>query len=142
MAISQALHSYFAVSDIARVRVRGLDGCGYIETLEDWAPRLQQGDLHFSSETDRIYHGLPATLMLDDPLWQRRIVLESSGSSTAILWNPWIDKSQRLSHFAEDAWQGMVCIETANVLDDFVLLAPGAEHVLGLRVMSEVLADW
>jgi len=142
LAISQALHSYFAVSDIAQVRVRGLDGCGYIETLEDWAPRVQQGDLHFTGETDRIYHGLPATLMLEDPQWQRRIVLESSGSSSAILWNPWIDKSQRLSHFAEDAWQDMVCIETANVLDDHVLLPPGAEHVLGLRVVSEVLADW
>jgi glucose-6-phosphate 1-epimerase len=142
LAISQALHSYFAVSDIARVRVCGLDDCGYIETLEDWAPRVQQGDLHFTGETDRIYHGLPATLMLDDPLWQRRVVLQSSGSSTAILWNPWIDKSQRLSHFAGDAWQGMVCIETANVLDDYVLLQPGAEHVLGLRIVSEVLADW
>lgn len=141
LAISQALHSYFAVSDIRQVRVRGLDGCGYIETLEDWAPRVQQGDLQFSGETDRIYHALPARLLLDDPQWQRRIVLESSGSSSAILWNPWIDKSQRLSQFDADAWQGMLCIETANVLDDFVLLAPGAEHVLGLRVVSEKLVD-
>lgn len=140
LAISQALHSYFAVSDIAQVRVHGLDGCGYIETLEDWVPRVQQGDLHFTSETDRIYHGLPATLMLDDPQWQRRIVLESSGSSSAILWNPWIDKSRRLSHFAVDAWQDMVCIETANVLNDHVLLPPGEEHVLGLRLRSESLA--
>lgn len=141
LAISQALHSYFAVSDVRQVRVRGLDGCGYLETLENWTPRVQRGDLLFSGETDRIYHGLPATLSLDDPLWQRRIVLQSSGSSSAILWNPWIDKSRRLSQFAEDAWQGMVCIETANVLDDHVLLAPGAEQVLGLRLLSEGLSN-
>jgi len=142
LAISQALHSYFAVSDIRQVHVLGLDGCGYIETLEDWAPRVQQGDLRFSGETDRIYHGLPATLILEDPQWQRRLVLHSSGSSSAIVWNPWIDKSQRLSQFAADDWQGMLCIETANVLDDCVLLPPGGEHVLGLRVVSEVLKDW
>jgi glucose-6-phosphate 1-epimerase len=141
LAISQALHSYFAVSDVRQVRVRGLDGCGYIETLEDWAPRVQQGDLQFSGETDRIYHGLPATLLLEDPQWQRRVLLASSGSSSAILWNPWIDKSQRLTQFDADAWQGMLCIETANVLDDHVLLPPGAEHVLGLRVRSEWLTN-
>ncbi|TBV08048.1 D-hexose-6-phosphate mutarotase [Stutzerimonas kirkiae] len=134
VTLSQALHSYLAVGDIHRVSVQGLDDTPYIETLEDWQPRRQSGELRFDGETDRIYLDLPQRLALIDPAWQRRIELHASGSRSAVLWNPWIDKSRRLSQFAEDAWQRMLCIETANVLDDVVRLAPGATHTLGLSI--------
>ena len=139
LAISQALHSYFAVSDIRQVRVAGLDGCPYIDTLQDWQRLQQQGELTFAGETDRIYLETPARLDILDPAWQRRIRLHSSGTRSAVLWNPWIDKSQRLSQFASDAWQGMLCIEHANVLDDIRLLAPGEQHRLELSLSSETL---
>ena len=38
--------------------------------------------------------------------------------------------------FAADAWQRMLCIETANVWDDCVELAPGESHSLGLSLWS------
>ncbi|MBF7728962.1 D-hexose-6-phosphate mutarotase [Pseudomonas sp. N040] len=141
LAISQALHSYFAVSDIRQVRVHGLDGCRYIETLDDWSEQQQAGAVQFAGETDRIYLDLPARLELHDAGWQRRLVLEASGSRSAVVWNPWLDKSRQLTQFAADAWQGMLCIETANVLDDHVLLLPGGEHVLGLSLSSEALDE-
>ena len=137
LAISQALHSYFAVSDIRQVAVQGLDGCRYIETLEDWQMRQQQGALRFAGETDRIYLDVPNTLRLEDAGWQRTICLEATGSRSAVLWNPWIDKAQRLSDFAADAWQRMLCIETANIWDDCLELAPGASHSLHLSLWSE-----
>jgi len=132
-SISQALHSYFAVSDIHQVRVEGLAGCPYIDTLLDWQQRQQQdGDLAFNGETDRIYLQLPTTLQLIDPAWKRSIRLTTRGSRSAVLWNPWIDKAKRLSSYADDAWQRMACIETANVLDDVVVLQPGQQHLLGV----------
>ncbi|WP_278412300.1 D-hexose-6-phosphate mutarotase [Stutzerimonas kunmingensis] len=136
VAISQALHSYFAVSDIHQVRVEGLAGCPYIDTLLDWKECQQQDDLHFSGETDRVYQQLPATLNLVDPAWQRRIRLTTSGSMSAVLWNPWIDKARRLTSFADDAWQRMLCIETANVLDDAVVLQPGQRHILAVSISA------
>jgi len=139
LAISQALHSYFAISDIRQVQLHGLDGCRYIETLEDWAERRQQGELGFAGETDRIYLDVPARLELLDHGWQRRLLLEVSGSRSAIVWNPWIDKAGRLSQFAADAWQRMLCIETANVWDDCLQLAPGESHCLSLRLSSQAL---
>ena len=139
LAISQALHSYFAVSDIRQIRVQGLEGCRYIEARDNWSCRQQAGALPFTGETDRLYLDLPPRLVIDDPLWQRRLVLEARGSRSAIVWNPWVDKSTRLTQFAADAWQGMLCIETANVLDDAVLLAPGEEHELGFVLFSEEL---
>jgi glucose-6-phosphate 1-epimerase len=48
VTLSQALHSYFAVSDVRQVQVEGVDGLGYIETLADWEQRQQQGNLGFA----------------------------------------------------------------------------------------------
>ena len=55
---------------------------------------------------------------------------------SAVLWNPWIDKAQRLTSFADDAWQRMLCIETANVLDDAVVLQPGQHHTLAVSISA------
>ena len=137
--LSQALHTYFAVSDIREVHVEGLHGCRYIETLEDWQARLQQGPVNFTGETDRIYLGVPSQVCVRDPQWQRRIHVMSSGSQSAVVWNPWIGKSRFLSQFAADAWTGMLCIETANVLDDRIELLPGAAHTLAVSLWESQL---
>lgn len=141
LPLSQALHSYFAVSDIHQVAIEGLDGRPYLETLQDWQQREQAGDLRFTGETDRIYLDLPPRLVLRDPGAGRCITLETEGSRSAVLWNPWIDKAQRLSQFADDAWQRMLCIETANVMQDLVVLAPGARHSLSVSIGVEALTS-
>lgn len=139
VTLSQALHSYFAVSDVRSVRVEGVDGLDYIETLADWEQRTQQSDLTFSGETDRIYLDSPAQLSIVDPAWNRRVRLTSGGSRSAVIWNPWTERAAQLPDMAADGWQRMLCIETANVWDDLVELAPGATHVLSLSISSESL---
>jgi len=139
VTISQALHSYFAVSDVRQARVEGVEGLSYIETLADWEQRQQQGSLGFAGETDRIYLATPQTLSIVDPHWERRITLTSSGSRSAVIWNPWTERARELPDMADNGWQRMLCIETANVWDDLVELKPGASHSLGLVVASEVL---
>ncbi|MCY1281566.1 putative glucose-6-phosphate 1-epimerase [compost metagenome] len=139
LALSQALHSYFAVSDIREVEVEGLDGCRYIETLEDWQLRKQQGKIAFGGETDRIYLETPQRMAIVDRGWKRRIQLEVENSASAVVWNPWIDKARRLSQFAEEAWQGMLCIETARVMNDCVVLKPGEEQRMVVTIGSKPL---
>ncbi|MDF3927138.1 D-hexose-6-phosphate mutarotase [Pseudomonas putida] len=139
VTISQALHSYFAVSDVRQARVEGVDGLGYIETLADWEQRQQQGALMFAGETDRIYLNTPQTLSIVDPHWNRRITLASSGSRSAVIWNPWTERAKELADMADDGWQRMLCIETANVWDDLVELKPGHSSSLAVRIVSEMI---
>ncbi|KPW42514.1 Aldose 1-epimerase [Pseudomonas syringae pv. spinaceae] len=139
VTFSQALHTYFAVSDVRQVSIEGLDGLRYIETLANWEEREQTGDLTFTGETDRIYQDTPGVLSIIDPEWQRRIHIRSTGSKSAILWNPWIEKTGTFTDMAADGWQRMVCVETANVLDDVVTLAPDQMHVLGVSIWGESL---
>ncbi|WP_454877078.1 D-hexose-6-phosphate mutarotase [Pseudomonas farris] len=139
VTLSQALHSYFAVSDVRNVHVEGLDGLSYIETLDGWKTVTQTGDLRFTGETDRIYLNTPPKLSIVDPHWERRIELTSSGSRSAVIWNPWIDRAAAFSDMADDGWQRMLCIETANVMGDVVTLAPGVSHTLGVSIGSKPL---
>jgi glucose-6-phosphate 1-epimerase len=139
VTLSQALHTYFAVSDVRSVQVEGLDGCSYIDTADGWATRQQAGLLHFSAETDRIYLDTPAQLNIVDKDWQRRVQLTSEGSRSTVIWNPWTERAKAFDDMADDGWQGMLCIETANVLDDVVTLAPGESHTLGVSITSLAL---
>ena len=136
VTISQALHSYFAVSDVRQARVEGVEGLQYIETLADWEQRRQQGALTFTGETDRIYLDTPQQLSIVDPHWARRITLICSGSRSAVIWNPWTERAKELADMADDGWQRMLCIETANVWDDVVELKPGASRSLQVRIGS------
>lgn len=138
-SISQALHTYFAVSDIDNVVVEGLVGVPYLDTLKDWQEFTDVQPVQFAGETDRIYQGGVSDVCLCDEGWQRRIRVRAVHSRSLVLWNPHVEKSLRLSQFASDAWRRMVCIETANILSDIVVLAPGESHVMQFEVGVEAL---
>ena len=131
VTFSQALHTYFPAQDIREVRIDGLQNSRYIDTLENWQEKKQQGSVTFSAETDRIYYPAGA-LRLITPV--RTLTLETQGSHSAVVWNPWIHKSLTLSQFASDAWQRMFCVETANAADDAISLPAGQEHCLQLTL--------
>lgn len=133
-ALSQALHTYLAVSHIDNVTVEGLVGVPHLDTLRDWQRCVEEKPVRIVDETDRIYQGEVSHVVLHDTQWARRIHLRSSGSGSLILWNPHIAKSLRLSQFAQDAWQRMLCIETANVMDDIVWLRPGEKHEIQVEI--------
>jgi glucose-6-phosphate 1-epimerase len=46
------------------------------------------------------------------------------------VWNPWVQKAHSLTDFADDEWMQMICIETSNVSDFAVELAPGRQHTM------------
>ena len=123
LAISQALHTYFAVSDIRQVTVQGLENCPYHETLENWQLREQDGALSFSGETDRVYLQVPEYLQIVDTGWQRRIHLRTQGSHSAIVWNPWIEKAGCMEDFGAEEFERMICVETGNIETTIELLA-------------------
>lgn len=133
IAFSSALHTYFQIEAIAQVRIEGLDQLDYIDCLDDWSEHQQTGPLIIDREVDRIYRNTQQPLTIHDGS-TRTIYVHSSGSNSAIVWNPWIEKSKRLSNFADDAYQRMLCIETANAEQDFIQLAAGKKHQLGLTI--------
>lgn len=138
--ISEALHTYFGVGDVRQIRIRGLDGCEYIDKVEQGRRRRQDGEITFAGETDRVYLATTATCVIEDPLLQRAIRIEKSGSRSTIIWNPWAEKARQMGDYTENGYQNMVCVESGNALDDRLTLAPGATHRLWTRYSVTALA--
>jgi glucose-6-phosphate 1-epimerase len=129
--LTQALHTYFPTSDIHRTHVSGFNDAKYIEFSE--GPFLQEEDeVHFTRETDRVYTQLAQAQFIHTPNGTIRVAREQSTS--AVLWNPWIDKSMRLARFNPDDYVQMLCLEAANVLEDKVVLRAGETHTLSTEI--------
>ena len=127
----EALHTYLAVSDVREVRVTGLEGTSYLDKVDAMQRKLEGAEpIRITGETDRIYLNTRTACVLDDPALSRRIAVEKSGSDSTVVWNPWIAKAKAMSDFGDDEWPAMMCIETANVGDSAITLAPGATHTM------------
>jgi glucose-6-phosphate 1-epimerase len=132
--ISSALHSYFAVSNISNVSIHGLDTIEYWDALTD-DHKIQKGGIHINEEVDRVYQNVIDPLLLHD--LDRTVKINATGSSSAVVWNPWIQKSMRMADMQNDAYKTMICIETANALNDARDLAPQEDHTLQCRYSNQ-----
>jgi D-hexose-6-phosphate mutarotase len=130
VVIGEALHTYFEVGDIESVRVLGLDGCEYLDKVEGFARRRQQGAVVFSGETDRVYVDSDAECVIEDAALRRRIHVAKSGSRSTVVWNPWAEKAEQMGDLGTDGWRRMVCVESANCHDNLVEVPPGGQHSL------------
>lgn len=130
--LSEALHTYFAVSEIEKVSVSGMDGTPFTNSLNQ-TECVQCGDITFTEETDRIYHTGKASRIID-PGFGRSILIEKTGSESTVVWNPWIEKSKRMSDFGDEEYHGMLCVETANAQKGTLLLKAGASHCLTAKI--------
>ncbi len=115
-----ALHTYFHVSDISAVTVRGLQGLDYSEFGQDHHQSV--ADLHIVGEVDRIYWNVPGAITLHDGDDKMQVTAE--GFPDAVVWNPGPVKCAAIPDMADDGYHHMLCIESAAIGQP-VTLAPG-----------------
>jgi glucose-6-phosphate 1-epimerase len=138
LTYEEALHSYFALADIRQVSVTGLEGTAYIDKTDGFKrKKLGNEPLRITKETDQVHLSTKSTCLVHDPVWNRRIIVEKSGSDSTVVWNPWIDKTKGMSDMAPDDWKGMICVETANAADNAIHLPPGRSHKLTALIHIE-----
>jgi glucose-6-phosphate 1-epimerase len=134
----QAFHTYYQVADARQVSIDGLAGVTYIDKVDDMKPKVQpQGPLMLQGRTDRPYFNTTAACTLHDPAGNRRIVVAKSGSDSTVIWNPWQQLTATMADMEPDAWLHMTCIETANIGENAITLAPGATHTMRADISIE-----
>jgi glucose-6-phosphate 1-epimerase len=135
IVFEQALHSYFATSDIDAVGISGLAGTTYIDKTKAGRRERETALLiTIGSETDCVYLDTPARCAIEDRGWRRRVVIEKDGAASTVLWNPWIEKAAAMADLGDPAWRGMVCLETGNIADNEMRLAAGGEHQMSTTI--------
>ncbi|MFF1252757.1 hypothetical protein ACFVYC_09735 [Pseudarthrobacter sp. NPDC058329] len=120
-----ALHPYFQVADVRRVRISGLDGASFTDysTTASSEPELvfnEQG-------IDRVYTCSKAVTIHDDGN-NRDIILHAPDAGSRIIWNPGAQGSRATPDFTEDDWKSFLCVELGNVKENAITLAPGQRH--------------
>ena len=134
----EALHTYLAVGDVRRASVFGLENTVFIDKTDGFKRKKQDtAPLRIAKETDQVHLDTQAACSVRDPVWNRRIIIEKSGSASTVIWNPWSDKSKGMADMEADGWKQMLCIETANAADNAVVLEPGASHKLLAKIRVE-----
>lgn len=128
--ITDALHSYFCVGDIAHTTVLGLDGCTYLDKVQNFAMAKQTGAVAFAGETDRIYIDTTADCLIGDKAWGRNLRVAKQGSTSTVVWNPWSERAKTFADMAAAEFKDMLCVETCNAGPDQISLAPGQQHTL------------
>ena len=137
VTVSSALHTYFAVSDIGDISISGLEDKPFRDAVNNNRACLQRGPIRFNGELDRVYQQVARSICIHDPGLERVIQVQGEGSNSAVVWNPWIEKAERLGDMGADGYRTMVCVETANADQDARILAPGAEHCLKAHIQVQ-----
>ena len=120
--ITQALHTYLLIEDISSVCIEGLDGTKYYDKLTDTYNNPQQGKVCFNSEVDRVYEDVSKTLSVE------ALDVQTIGSNTVVVWNPGKDFKNNFSDLSE--YRTMLCIESANTLNEAVTVEAGDSYLL------------
>jgi glucose-6-phosphate 1-epimerase len=105
----------------------------------DGSRNTQSGAVRFDKEVDRIYLDVPPGLVINDAALGRRISITSTGSHTAVVWNPWAELSANMGDLRDDDYQRFVCVETANAAADIVEIKAGGEYRLGAEYRIECI---
>jgi len=126
--LGQALHTYFKVGDVRKVHIEGLADCEYLDKVAGSSRQTQQGNVNISQETDRVYVNTGSEVRIVDDAMKRAIVIQSQGSASVVVWNPWIETAAKMGDLGKDGYLNMLCVETANAVDDVVNIAAGETY--------------
>ena len=139
LEFEECLHTYFAVEDIGATTIAGLKGLSYLDKVTNFAKKTETDEvIRIASEVDRIYLDATGTVDIHDAKLGRVIRVAKKNSTSTVVWNPWIAKSQQMPDFGNEEYQGMVCVESGNVNVNKVTLAPGKSSRLKVTLSSLV----
>jgi D-hexose-6-phosphate mutarotase len=137
--ITEALHSYFSVSDIAQIQVTGLDGVHFHDKAAGWTEGDQVGVIGFDGEVDRVYVNSPQRCSIVDTALKRSIHIAKLGSQSTIVWNPGAARAAQMGDLGSEGWKRFVCVESGNALENVVTVAAGKSHTLAVEYRVESL---
>jgi D-hexose-6-phosphate mutarotase len=94
--------------------------------------------LRIAKETNRVYPDNTATVEIHDESLKRIIRVEKFNSQSTVVWNPWT--TQKLpDDFDPAEHKNMVCVESGNVKQNKISLAPGKTSALKVVLSSTPL---
>ncbi|HEY4787843.1 MAG TPA: D-hexose-6-phosphate mutarotase [Bacteroidales bacterium] len=134
---SDALHTYFNISDVTNTKIHGLKGTVYYKGFEKEPTGKQSEDLlMIKQEENRRYINHSAECIIEDNGFNRKIHVAKKGSNVTVVWNPW-ENAKNIPDMPDDGYKSMVCIEAVNTYDDVVKVIPGKSFSVSTEIRVE-----
>jgi glucose-6-phosphate 1-epimerase len=125
---SAALHSYFSVSGIENIFIKGLEGATYYNSFGKELMTQETELLEIKQEENRRYVDTESDCIILDPIFSQAVRVSKAGSKVTVVWNPWEETSSKMEDLPDDGYETFVCVETVNAYNDTIKLSPGEEH--------------
>lgn len=139
--ITEALHSYFSVSNAPDIRVDGLQGSDCHDKLTHAEPVTQADVLAIAPPIDSVFLNQPGLVKIQDAGLGRCLCIEKQSAQSSVVWNPGPETVKGFADMNDQAWPDMLCVEAGNVLDNAVTVEPKAEHVLRMVISEAPLSS-
>ncbi len=128
------LHTYLRVGDVRQCSLDGLeDAWCFDKTKGNALAQMGTGPIRFDGECDRTFCGNESTCVVTDPVLRRTLTVLKEGARSTVVWTPGATRAAQLPDLG-DNWPQFLCVESGNVMDDAVLLAPSERHVMRVRI--------
>ena len=126
ISFTQALHSYFYLSDIDNAVVYGVEETLFIDLADESREKSETAPLRIDCVINRVYEPTDSRCEIIDKGINRKIAIDKEGSNSTTIWNP--GPNNGLHDLPGDLYRNFVCIETTNAHRDIITLEPGASH--------------
>lgn len=133
--VGGGFHTYCCVSDIANIKLTGLENCDYLDAADGFSPKKQTEEFTVTENVDRVFTNNTGPITVEDSGFGNNIVItKKSGSKSDVVWNPWTELAKELSGFGSEEYKEMVCVETTNILEDVYTLKPQKTHSIKVEI--------
>ena len=119
-----AFHTYFAVPDVTKTCVTGLEDTTCIDKLDNGSRQRQTGAVTISDATDRIYLDVPALQTIECTVG--KIAIESD-AGCAVVWNAG-NNDRNIADMGEGNHVGYLCVERGEIADRALTIQPGETY--------------
>lgn len=129
-SVTSALHTYFEIENIYKTTIDGLENQKFYNKCNNTSNNIQKGDIDFTQEIDRVYQGVENDVIIHDN--DQNIAVQTDGTMSIVVWNPGKELTARMADL--NGHEHMLCVESANVMDDVKVLAPQESYKITLTM--------
>lgn len=133
---SDALHTYFNISDIEAISLQGFDKAAFYESFGTELFEQETAALYPGKENNRRYVDHTSEAIISDPGFNRKIKASKSGSKVTVVWNPGPETTLKMPDIDPEGYKTFLCIEPANAYPgiDIITLSPGGKFTLSAQI--------
>jgi len=131
-SFTQALHSYFYLSDIDHTIIYGVQNTPFADLADKSRIKQESEPLRIDRVVNRVYEPTDKRCEIVDSGFSRVITVDKEGSSATTIWNPGADNG--LHDLPGDLYRKFVCVETCNARNNIITLEPEMSH----RIVQEI----